>query len=464
VLPKVLVINTGILPSDAVLTRGLDHIAQCEWRKWEDLHAESFSSAGVQLIIADATPLAEKTAGFFRMLSNAPPAAPVLAVLPPGCSRQDLETVSGVAADFLFSPVREEELKLRALRLLDAESPEVDEAGAALREQLGLTQLVGNHPEFLQAVQQVLLFRKSDAPVLITGETGTGKELFAHSIHSLSRRCHGPFIPLDCGTLPEQLAENELFGHRRGAYTDAYSDQKGLAALADGGTLFLDEIDALSPANQSKFLRFLQEGTYRALGSDRMAHSDIRIIAATNRPIEEAVRNRQFRNDLYFRLNVLRLNLPPLRMRPGDVSVLARHFLETQLLSEDGPVSFSAAALQKLESYPWPGNVRELLNTVQRAKVCCSSRQILPKHILLKTNADPEQAASTGENFHSAKQSAIERFERAYVEEMMARFHGSVTRAAREAGKERRAFGRLIKKYGISRDVPGEDNGKPGHL
>lgn len=463
-LPKVLVITTQVLPSNPVLAHGLNDIAQCQWRKWDELHAESFLGAGIQLIVADAAPLMEKAACFFSMLSNAPLSAPVLAVLPPDCGRQALEAVSGVAADFLFSPVREDELKMRALRLLGDNSSEADAAGAALREQLGLTQLVGNHPEFLQAVQQVLLFRKSDAPVLITGETGTGKELFAHSIHSLSRRCNGPFIPLDCGTLPEHLAENELFGHRRGAYTDAHSDQKGLAALADGGTLFLDEIDALSPANQSKFLRFLQEGTYRALGSDRIAHSNIRIIAATNRPIEEAVRNRQFRNDLYFRLNVLRLNLPSLRMRPGDISLLARHFLETQLLAEGGPVSFSAAALKKLESYHWPGNVRELLNTVQRARVCCSERQILPKHIVLRTNAGPEDAVSGKENFHSAKQSAIEKFERAYVEEMLTRFDGSVTRAAREAGKERRAFGRLVKKYGISRTVSGEDSGKAGHL
>ena len=488
-LPKALVITTQAALVDPAFTCGLRDTAHCEWQSWEELHSQGLRSedlrskdfrskdlssedlrcASLQLIIVHvhAPAIIEKAASLFRAFLSTPLPAPVLAILPQDSPRDLLELVSKVAADFVFDPVREDELRLRASRLLGPHSTDtdMDEARAGLRDKLGLTRLVGNHPEFLQAVQQALLFRKSDAPVLITGETGTGKELFAHAIHSLSRRCNGPFIPLDCGTLPEHLAENELFGHRRGAYTDAHSDQKGLAALADGGTLFLDEIDALSPANQSKFLRLLQEGTFRALGSDRITHSNIRIIAATNRPIEEAVGGRQFRNDLYFRLNVLRLNLPPLRRRRGDISLLARHFLATRLLGEEGPVSFSPAALQKLESYHWPGNVRELLNTVQRAMVCCSGPQVLPRHIVLKTGAEPEPAVVPGSTFHSAKQLAIEKFERAYVEELMVRFQGSVTRAAREAGKERRAFGRLIKKYGISRAIPRtEDNGKPGHL
>ncbi|HYX54405.1 MAG TPA: sigma-54 dependent transcriptional regulator [Candidatus Limnocylindrales bacterium] len=464
-LPNALVINTQALAPDPVITCSLSGAVLCEWQNWEKLGLEDLRRAALDLIIINAPAWTEKAESLFRFLSEAPLSAPVLALLPQECSREILDLASRVSADFLFHPVREDELRLRASRLLDTSSSEVHEAQAELRDKLGLTQLIGNHPEFLQAVQQALLFRKSDAPVLITGETGTGKELFAHAIHSLSRRCDGPFIPLDCGVLPEQLAENELFGHRRGAYTDAHSDQKGLAALAERGTLFLDEIDSLSPANQSKFLRLLQEGSYRALGSDRIMQSNIRIIAATNRPIEEAVRDRQFRNDLYFRLNVLRLNLPPLRRRAGDISLLARHFLNGQLPGKEGPVSFSAAALQKLESYHWPGNVRELLNTVQRAIVCCSGPQILPIHIVLETAAEPERAAAAGETFHFAKQMAIEKFERAYVEELMARFQGSVTRAAREAGKERRAFGRLIKKYGISRNASGaQGSGRPGHL
>ena len=211
---------------------------------------------------------------------------------------------------------------------------------------------------------------------------GLVKSYSPHAIHSLTNRRNGPFIPLDCGTLPEQLAENELFGHRRGAFTDAHADQKGLAGMADGGTLFLDEIDALSLVNQSKLLRFLQEGTYRSLGSDRFSSADVRVIAASNRSLEECIEQQQFRRDLYFRLNVLRLHLPPLRERHSDVSLLATRFLQEECAAGKSEQKFfSRLALRKLESHNWPGNVRELLNTVQRAFVSCPGAQIMPNHI-----------------------------------------------------------------------------------
>ena len=442
---RILIISSCKPASDSTLTRvcaGLPHLL---WQSWDDLVCNVLPIEQLQLIIAQCDTLVDQILDFFRKID---PAIPVLALLPSDCSHEALSLVSA-AADFVFSPVREDELRLRIFRLLGSQPSEMESVQVRLREELGLRQMVGTHPEFMVAIQQTLLFSKSNAPVLITGETGTGKELFAHAIHSLSRRCNGPFIPLDCGTLPEHLAENELFGHRRGAYTDAHADQKGMAAMADGGTLFLDEIDALSPANQAKLLRFLQEGTYRALGSDRIVQSNIRIIAASNRPIEDAVRQHQFRNDLYFRINVLRLNLPALRSRKSDISLLAQHFLAHEFL--DRSAVFSPAALRKLESYPWPGNVRELLNAVQRAAVCCSGPQILPRHILLGAESELQEAGSAGSStFRVAKQAAIEGFERQYVEELLVRFQGSVTKAAREAGKERRAFGRLVKKYGIS--------------
>src|SRR5262249_32038987 len=281
---------------------------------------------------------------------------------------------------------------------------------------MGLTNLVGKHPLFLRAVHQVSLFASSDAPVLITGETGTGKELFAHAIHSASQRRSGPFIPVDCGSLPEQLAENELFGHCRGAFTDAHTDQKGLAGMANGGTLFLDEIDALSAANQAKLLRFLQEGTYRALGADRFSRSNARIVAATNRSIEDCVRQQLFRGDLYFRLNVLRLQLPALRERRGDVFLLAQHFLENDCSSgQNQGKFFGQAAFRKLESYHWPGNVRELLNSVQRAAVCTSRRQITAGDISFSSHVNRTETPPGGDTFRTAKQQAIEEFERSYV-------------------------------------------------
>jgi DNA-binding NtrC family response regulator len=354
-----------------------------------------------------------------------------------------------VIDDFIFLPLREKELKWRVERIIGAQAAARNQLPDELQK-LGLTNLVGADALFLRAVRKISLFATSDAPVLITGETGTGKELFAHAIHSLSHKRSGPFIPVDCGSLPEQLTENELFGHCQGAFTDARADQKGLIGMANGGTLFLDEIDTLSAGNQAKLLRFLQEGTYRQLGADRFSRSNARIVAATNRNIEECVSQRLFRSDLYFRLNVLRLELPPLRDRDGDVCLLAQHFLDNECArAHDKGKFFAPAALRKLKSYHWPGNARELLNTVRRAAVCASGRQIAAEDILLSAEANHAGEPSGGDTFQAAKQRAIEKFERDYVEILLARHRGNVTRAAREAGKERRAFGRLVRKYGI---------------
>jgi two-component system response regulator GlrR len=449
VLPRILIVAGQNEFSESACSRLLQEQAECEYRLWEDFAPDVLIRGKANLIIIHAGSATERVLLLLRSLQQSWLQIPVLAILPENLAEHVRQLVSEVAADFLFSPLREEELTLRVVRLLGAQASAPESLEQKLRTELGLNQLVGSHPSFLHAVQQALLFAASEAPVLITGETGTGKELFAHAIHSLGRRRDGPFIPLDCGTLPEHLAENELFGHRRGAYTDASADQKGLAAMADGGTLFLDEIDALSPANQSKFLRFLQEGTYRPLGSERMARADFRIIAATNRPIEDSVQQRQFRNDLYFRINVLRLTLPPLRERRSDVRLLTRYFLESEC-ADSKLKSLSTAAARKLETYSWPGNVRELRNAVQRAVACSPGEQIRPEHVFLEIGSQGDEHDTAGRiSFRSAKQIAIEKFEHAYVESLLLRFQGNITRAAREAGKERRAFGRLVKKYGV---------------
>lgn len=222
--------------------------------------------------------------------------------------------------------------------------------------------------------------------------------------------------------------------------------------MAEQGTLFLDEIDALSPVTQSKLLRFVQEGSYRSLGADQFTPSDVRIIAATNRSLEECVQLKQFRSDLYFRLNVLRLDLPTLRERVGDVALLARHFA-ANLRTEGKPVgkTISLPALRKLENHPWPGNVRELLNVVQRACVYCHEPEIQPDHVLLGSEEHNDPLRNCADvNFRAAKKQVVERFEREYIAQLLLRHKGNVTQAARDAGKERRAFGRMVKKYGIT--------------
>lgn len=420
-----------------------------ERRLWESFAPETLRHSPARLILVQAAPSTDKVERFFEWLQHNPIHIPMLAILSETPDADSLQAITALIDDFVFMPLREKELELRIARILDGQAIE-RRPHNVLQQQMALKNLVGAHALFQRAVEKVPLFAASSAPVLITGETGTGKELFAHAIHSLSQRRGGPFIPVDCGSLPEQLTENELFGHCRGAFTDAHSEQKGLVGMANGGTLFLDEVDALSAANQAKLLRFLQEGTYRQLGADSFTRSNARIVAATNRNIEQCVEQKVFRSDLYFRLNVLRLELPSLRQRQGDVSLLARHFLESECRGAQPEGKFFAlAALRKLESHHWPGNARELLNTVQRAAVCAGGRQIRAEDILLSAQANAQESSSNGGTFQTAKQQTIEHFERNYVEELLTRHRGNITQAAREAGKERRAFGRLIKKYGI---------------
>ena len=446
---RVLVIEHGAASGGAGCESFVPSGEGYERKVWDSFVPETLRHSPAKLILAQASPSTDKVARFFEWLRHNPIHIPTLAILPEVSDPDWLQTITAVIDDFVFMPLREKELELRIERILGAQSA-ARQRHNFLQQQMGLKNLVGAHALFLCALEKVPLFAASNAPVLITGETGTGKELFAHAIHSLSQRRSGPFIPVDCGSLPEQLTENELFGHCRGAFTDAHSEQKGLVGMANGGTLFLDEVDALSAPNQAKLLRFLQEGTYRQLGADLFTRSNARIIAATNRNVEQCVEQKVFRSDLYFRLNVLRLELPALRQRRGDVSLLAQHFLESECRGACTEGKFFApAALRKLEGYHWPGNARELLNTVQRAALCASGRQVKAEDILLSAQANAQETSSQGGTFQTAKQQTIESFERNYVEELLARHRGNITRAALEAGKERRAFGRLIKKYGI---------------
>ncbi len=361
-----------------------------------------------------------------------------------------MRSASEAVDDFVLWPVRIEEWRYRLARLLGPEGQDADSVRRRLNQEMGLAQLVGSDAAFLRTIERIPLMAQRDVPVLITGETGTGKELCARAIHHFSTRRNAPFIPVECGALPDHLFENELFGHARGAFTDARADQKGLAAMAEGGTLFLDEIDALSLTVQAKLLRFLEDGTYKPLGAGHFAHADVRLLAATNRDLDVCVREKQFRSDLYFRLNVLRLHLPRLPERHGDIAVLARHFLSSLCASTTGlRRTFSPAALRKLEGYDWPGNVRELFNVVQSAFVFSAGLQILPHQISLPALANVTDQPPT--TFKEARTAAIGRFERHYVEELLRKHGGNISRAAREASKERRSFGRLVKKYGIAR-------------
>lgn len=324
-----------------------------------------------------------------------------------------------------------------------------------LRDTQALAKLIGEAPAFLKAIASLPAIAKSDATILITGETGTGKELAARAIHYLSARAAFPFIPVNCGSFPETLLEDELFGHERGAFTDAHTYRRGVISQADKGTLFLDEIEALSAKAQVSLLRVLQEKKYRALGASEEQSADVRIVTATNAPLDELVQAGSFRADLYYRLRVLFINLPPLRDRKEDILPLACHFLKKHASPERQFLQFSPAAEVALRAYEWPGNVRELENAVIRGIHLCQDNKIEIEDLGIPAlTASPHAyvVAPHAEvcSFKAEKQKVIEAFERDYLTRLMRDYNGNVTQAALAAGKERRDLGKLLKKYQIN--------------
>ena len=356
-------------------------------------------------------------------------------------------------------------------------------------------ELVGRAPAFVRALNALPALASGDAAVLVSGETGTGKELVARAIHYMGPRAPYPFVPVNCGALPDSLLEDELFGHERGAFTDARARRVGLVEEADRGTVFLDEVDSLTPRAQVALLRLLQEKSFRPLGGGRERRVDVRFVAATNQPLAALVREGGFRADLYYRLAVLTVTLPPLRERREDIIPLAYHLLQKNLPAGRGEVRFSPGALAALASAGWPGNVRELENAVVRGihlaqggvieaedlgllddaqflpprgipvpRLFPSPVDALPADVLpaaVRPSADlapaPQPPLDRAEpaadgprlSFQEMKQRAIDAFEREYLVRSMAEHGGNVSHAARAAGKERREFGKLLKKHHV---------------
>jgi two-component system, NtrC family, response regulator GlrR len=313
---------------------------------------------------------------------------------------------------------------------------------------LGLDHIVGESPAFVALIQQIPAIARYHVNLLILGETGTGKEVFARAIHYCSPRAAKPFIPVNCGAIPPDLLENEFFGHESGAFTSANSSRHGVIKEADGGTLFLDEVDSLPPLAQVKLLRFLQDGQFRPLGSTSICSADVRVIAASNANFTEALETGRFRKDFYYRLNVLSLNLPPLREREDDIPLMARHFLVKYSSKYRTPArEFSPAALQKLLCHGWPGNVRELENVIQRAVVLADQAVLEADHFYIGGTAGDQLE---DQSFQRLKAKVIHEFEQNYLRRLLLIYEGNITKAAEGAGKDRRAFWELMRKHGIT--------------
>ena len=320
--------------------------------------------------------------------------------------------------------------------------------------------LIGTSRIFRDAVALIDRIARYDVPVVIEGETGTGKELAARAIHYGSERRDRAFVPVNCGALPDTLIENELFGHQRGAFTDAHAALPGLVEVAHRGTLFLDEVDALSPRGQVTLLRFLQDQTYRPLGARVDRQCDVRIVAASNRSLEALVETGAFRADLLFRLKLMCVSLPPLRERTGDAMLLAHYFVEClNRRYRRVPKHVGATLCEWLESQRWPGNVRELENLIHRLHLLSDRAELRPPDIIDRGAATAPDAPDTSDaapvdvcvslNYRMAKVAALAEFDRRFLHTLLERTHGNVTAAAKVACKERRALGKLIRKYGL---------------
>jgi DNA-binding NtrC family response regulator len=323
-----------------------------------------------------------------------------------------------------------------------------------IKETESFHEMVGAGPKIKRIFDTIRLISKTDVTVLLTGESGTGKDMAARAIHALSARAERAFIPINCPNLPESILESELFGHRKGAFTHATHDKKGLFQEAQGGTIYLDEIGDISPTLQTKLLRVLQEKEIRPLGQNASIKVDVRIIASTNRDLEQKIKDNLFREDLLYRLNVVSLHLPPLRERSEDIPILANHFLKRACVEfHKPPKSISPALMSRFISHKWRGNVRELQNTVSRCVLLSPGDEILPEDIDWGASEAPDCLVTDDVMslpFKEAKAQVVERFHREYLSAVLARHGGNVTRAARDCGIERQALQQLMRRYGIT--------------
>ena len=373
-----------------------------------------------------------------------------------------VEAMKEGATDYLPKNFSVEHLRVAVERALGHRRIQVENKN--LREQLqgtyGLESIIGLSPAMARVFDLVKKAARSEANILILGESGTGKELVARAIHANSPRAAEPFVPIDCASLPENLLESELFGHEKGAFTGAVRTKTGLMEVASGGTLFLDEIAELPVSLQVKLLRALQEHQIRRVGGTALVDVDVRLVSATNRDLRDGVVKGQFREELYYRVNVIAIQLPPLRERAGDVRLLAHAFLKRY--GQERVRSIDDEAMEVLERYRWPGNVRELQNVVERACALADgavvTRRDLPDHVLgagagglavAAGPAVPPTDLGTDLPLKDAKEKWMSVLEGSYLRELLERHGGNISAAAKAAGIDRKTFHRLVNKHHV---------------
>jgi DNA-binding NtrC family response regulator len=390
------------------------------------------------------------------------PDLPVIIMTAYGTVEGAVQAMKEGALDYILKPIKMEEMELLIEKTLSL--CQLKDENRNLRQELqglyGPANIVGGDPAIQRIIQLIGQVAGTKATVLIQGESGTGKEIVARAIHYQSERSSRPFVVINCAAIPSNLLESELFGHERGAFTGAVKTKKGRLELADRGTLFLDEIGEMPKELQVKILRVLEEQKFQRVGGMEDVAVDNRIIAATNKDLKQAVEAGSFRDDLYYRLNVIALLIPPLRERREDIPLLVEHFLKKhRQVFKSRVVGVDADALQILTDYPWPGNVRELENTLVRAMILCGSDTIqaqdlpaeLSKEGRLGESKIPAHREELKQVKKEAQQKVKEEIERKFIVEALRQGEGNILRSAEKVGMDRRQFQNLIKKYGVSR-------------
>jgi len=401
--------------------------------------------------------------GVLRELKASVPDVPVVMITGYASMESAIEAMKLGAYDYITKPFDLNEVQMIAERALERERL-IDEH-RYLKEQMKLRHnfdnVIGANPQIQQAYVLGAQVADSNASVLVLGETGTGKEYLARAIHYQSPRANGPFLKVSCVALPETLLESELFGHEKGAFTNAVARRIGRFESADGGTLFLDEVGDMTQPTQLKLLRVLQEKQFERVGGSETISVDVRIIAATNRDVKQAIADGHFREDLYYRLNVITIGLPPLRERKEDISELVNHFIRKYSRETGRDIEgISPDAMSMLQSHTWPGNIRELENCIHRAVILCRGKRILPQHIQLGDGIAPTSAPQTA----SDGSKSLAEVERDHIESTLKECGWNQTRTASVLGIDRKTLRNKIREYQLGTEIAGprpDDAAKP---
>jgi two-component system response regulator HydG len=385
-----------------------------------------------------------------RRAKQVSPSTEVLVMTAFGTIDSAVEAMRLGACDYVAKPFQEQELLIRIQRAIEKRQlvENVALLQSEFRDRYNLSAIVGNSQAVRDVLARVLKAAPTDSTVLITGENGTGKELVAKAIHVNSKRAGKPFVPVNCAAISEHILESELFGHVKGAFTGAIAARKGLMEEADGGTFFFDEIAEMSPGLQAKLLRTIQEQEIRRVGDNRAIQVDVRIIAATNRNLEQEIEAGRFRRDLFYRLNVIPIHLPPLRERRQDIPLLAQHFLQKYNRKMDRTVELGKSALARLLEHDYPGNVRELENLIEQAVALCDGNVVEAQHLFAP---GPRAPSPAGTSEPATLDEVVSSAEKKAILSALDRHQGALDEVSRELGLSATTLWRKMKRYGLSR-------------